>query len=77
MRITSLKKRGTPVPIPNSHHMCNLHTKYRTLYFGNFCHKKRKFAESYEHSHHAVYFNGQEALSSMFCQRPLSMKSCK
>ncbi len=45
MRIASLKKRGTHLPISKSHQICNLHSKSRILCFGNFGHKKREFAE--------------------------------
>ncbi len=45
MRIASLKKRGTPLPIPKSHQICNLQSKSRTVCFSNCWHKKRKFAE--------------------------------
>ncbi len=42
MRIASLKKRGTPLPIPKSHESCNLQSKSRTHCFVIFSTKRSK-----------------------------------
>ncbi len=42
MRIASLNKRGTPLHIPK---FDQIQSKSRTLCFGNFWLKKRKFAK--------------------------------